>query len=128
MYSIIRNKHKQKGMTGIGWMMVIGVIVFFAVVGMRAFPIYMEGFKVRGALASLQEQPGITRKTKSEILKMLFSRFDVDDITNVTRENIFIEKSKDVLTVTIDFEVRKHVMGNMDIVGKFYEEVEVVAN
>lgn len=28
MNSTIINKHKQKGMTGIGWMMVIGMIVF----------------------------------------------------------------------------------------------------
>lgn len=128
MNSTIINKHKQKGMTGIGWMMVIGMIVFFAVVGMRAFPMYMEGFKVNGALQSLKEQPGVTKKTKSEIVKLLFNRFQVDDVTNVTREDIVIEKSDGVLVVTIDFEIRTHVMGNVDMVGKFNKEVEVIAN
>ena len=128
MNANIMNKNKQKGMTGIGWIMVIGIIIFSAVVAMRVFPIYMEGFKVRSALASLKEQPGVTKKAKSEIVKLLFNRFQVDDITNVTREDILIEKSNGVLTVTIDYEIRTHVMGNMDVVGKFNQEVEVIAN
>ncbi len=65
MVTTIRNKHKQKGMTGIGWMMVIAMIAFFAVLAMRAFPVYSEGFKVKSALASLKDQPGITNKTKN---------------------------------------------------------------
>ena len=128
MNASIMNKNKQKGMTGIGWIMVIGIIIFSAVVAMRVFPMYMEGFKVRSALASLKEQPGVTKKAKSEIVKLLFNRFQVDDITNVTREDILIEKSNGVLTVTIDYEIRTHVMGNMDVVGKFNQEVEVIAN
>lgn len=126
--STIRNKNRQQGMTTIGWMMVIALIAFFAVLSMRAFPIYMEGFKVKGALHSLKEQAGITQKTKGEIIKLLFNRFDIDDITHVTRDDIFIEKNNGVLTVTIDFEIRNHVMGNMDMVGVFHEEVTVVAN
>lgn len=59
---------------------------------------------------------------------MLFNRFQVDDVTNVTREDIVIEKSDGVLVVTIDFEIRTHVMGNVDMVGKFNKEVEVIAN
>ena len=128
MNANIMNKNKQKGMTGIGWIMVIGLIIFSAVVTMRIFPMYMEGFKVRSALASLKDQPGVTKKTKSEIVKLLFNRFQVDDITNVTREDILIEKSNGVLTVTIDYEIRTHVMGNMDVVGKFNQDVEVIAN
>jgi len=126
--STIKNKDRQKGMTAIGWMMVIALIVFIAVLSMRAFPIYAEGFKVRSALASLKEQAGVTKKTKSEIIKLLFKRFDVDDITKVARDDIFIEKSNGVLTVTIDYEIRQHAMGNMDMVGVFHEEVVVVAN
>lgn len=122
------NKKNQKGMTGIGWMMVIGLVVFFAVLAMRAFPIYMEGFKVKSALESLKDQPGITKKKKREIIKLLFKRFDIDDVENVSREDIFIENKNGILTVTIDFEIRKPAMGNIDIVGKFYEEIEVVAN
>lgn len=124
----IINKRKQNGMTAIGWMLVIGLIVFFAILAMRTFPIYMEGFKVRGSLESLKGQPGITKKSKAEIIRLLFNRFDIEDIENVSREDIFIEKNNGVLTVTIDYEIRKPIMGNMDIVGKFYEEIEVVAN
>ena len=124
----IINKKKQNGMTAIGWMMVIGLIVFLAILAMRAFPIYMEGFKVRSALESLKEQPGITKKSNREITKLLFGRFDIDDITSVSREDIIIEKSGGVLTITIDYEIRKPALGNMDMVGKFAEEIEVVAN
>ena len=128
MNSITMNKHKQKGMTGIGWMMVIGLFIFSAIVVMRIFPMYMEGFKVNGALSSLKERPGVTKMKKGEIVKMLFKRFQVDDIETVTREDILIEKNNGILTVTIDYEIRTHVMGNIDVVGKFKREVEVIAN
>lgn len=120
------NITKQSGMTGIGWLIVLGLIGFFALAAIRVAPIYMEGFKVRSALESLNKVPNITRKSNAEIVKDLFKTFSVDNITNVEREDVIISKEDGRLTVEVEYEARGKFMGNLDVVASFHEKVEFI--
>jgi len=120
--------HHQKGMTAIGWMLVLGLIAFFTLITLRMVPLYLEFGKVASTLESLKEQPNITRLTKSEIIKIVRKRFDVNDVDNVDPKLIKISKDKGVMKVGINYERREHLVGNVDIVAIFDKHVEVVAN
>jgi hypothetical protein len=120
--------HHQKGMTAIGWMLVLGLIAFFTLITLRMVPLYLEFGKVASTLESLKEQPNITQLTKSEIIKIVSKRFDVNDVDNVDPKLIKISKEKGVMKVGINYERREHLVGNVDIVAIFDKHVEVVAN
>ncbi|MFQ5642447.1 MAG: DUF4845 domain-containing protein [Thiogranum sp.] len=120
--------HHQKGMTAIGWLLVLGLIAFFTLVTLRLVPAYLEFAKVTGVLESLQNEPGITRKSRAEILKMVTKRFEVNDIRKVDPRTIEVRKNEGVLTVSIDYERREHLISNIDVVTVFEKKVEVVAN
>ena len=120
--------HRQNGMTAIGWMLMLGLIAFFTLITLRLVPLYLEYAKVVTALESLEDEPGITRKTKSEIIKMLQKRFEVNDIETVSAKQVHIKKDKGILTVSIDYERREHLISNIDIVATFDKKIEVVAN
>lgn len=122
------NKHKQQGMTALGWLIVLGLIGLFATVAIRLTPMYMESFNVEGSLESLKSEPFITQKSLAEVRSLLERRFDVNDIKSVDRrKDVKIEKQGGILKVTVAYESRTHLMGNLDIVGVFNKQVEIVA-
>jgi len=120
--------HHQKGMTAIGWMLVLGLIAFFTLITLRMVPLYLEFGKVASTLESLKEQPNITQQTKSEIIKLVGKRFQVNDVKNVDPKRIKVSKDKGVLKVSISYERREHLAANVDIVATFEKQIEVVAN
>jgi len=120
--------HHQKGMTAIGWLLVLGLIAFFTLITLRLVPAYLEFAKVTSVLESLQNEPGITRKTKGEIISMIAKRFDVNDVYQVDAKQVKVTKEKGVLKVSINYERREHLVGNVDVVTTFDKLVEVVAN
>ena len=123
------NKNRQAGMTGIGWLIVLGLIGFFAVVAIRVTPMYLESFSVAGAVESLKSEPLVTQKSPAEIMSLLLKRFDVNDIDSVDpKKDIKIQKSNGVLTVTVDYETRRPLMANLDVVGRFKESVEIIGH
>ena len=120
--------HHQKGMTAIGWMLVLGLIAFFTLITLRMVPLYLEYGKVASTLESLKEQPGISQMTKSEIVNIVGKRFDVNDVKNVDPKKIKVSKDRGMLKVGINYERREHLVGNIDIVAIFDKQVEVAAN
>ncbi len=120
--------HHQKGMTAIGWLLVLSLIAFFTLITLRLVPAYLEFSKVSSVLESLKNEPGITRKTRGEILGLIGKRFDVNDVYQVDAKQVVVKKDKGVLRVSVNYERREHMIGNIDVVATFDKQVEVVAN
>ena len=43
---------RQQGMTGIGWLIILGMIGFFVSLGLRLFPVYSENFNVSSSIVT----------------------------------------------------------------------------
>lgn len=124
----MKSLQHQKGMTAIGWMLVLGLIAFFTLVTLRLVPVYLESNKVASVLESLKKEPGITKKSRSQIIALLNKRFDVNDIRKVDPGTAKITRDKGVLKVQIAWERREHLFANIDLVSVFDKQIEVVAN
>jgi hypothetical protein len=120
--------HHQKGMTAIGWLLVLGLIAFFTLITLRMLPLYLEYTKVASTLESLKEQPGITSQTKAQIIGIVSKRFGINDVKKVDPKKIKVSKDGGVLKVSIEYERREHLIGNVDVIATFDKEVKVVAN
>lgn len=117
--------HHQRGMTAIGWMLVLGLIGFFTLITLKLVPLYMEFGKVASVFESLQNEPGITNKTRGEIIQLISKRFDINDVDNVDPKHIKVSKDKGALQVGIKYERREHLMGNIEVIATFDKQVEV---
>ena len=49
---------RQRGMTGIGWLIVLGLIGFFALLTLKMVPSYLEYYKIVATLDSIAEEKG----------------------------------------------------------------------
>ena len=116
----------QGGMTGLGWLTVIALIIFFALLVVKIVPIYIENYSVKTVLGSLEQEPLITQKPVREIRKMVERRLQINSVYDLD-DAVHIEKSSGVITVDITYEVRKSLFANIDIVVSFSDNVELVA-
>ena len=124
MYSI----RKQRGMTAVGWAFVFLMIAVVTLIVLKLMPIYLDGFSVTSSLESLKNEHNIGKKSPTEIKRMLLKRLDVNMVDGVTKDDIFIEKSKGVMEIEVDYEVRENLVGNLDVVVSFNNIVEVPTN
>jgi len=120
--------HHQRGMTAIGWLLVLGLIAFFTLVTLRLVPMYLEYAKVVSTLESLPSEPGIASLSKGEIVGIIARRFDVNDVKDVDPKKVVVSKERGVLKIGFSYERREHLISNIDVVGKFDKYVEVPIN
>ena len=110
---------KQRGVSFIGFLVVLAVVGFAAFVGMKLFPMYQEFYAVKAAAKGLAEQPGVADMDPAKIRDLLARRFDIGYVSTVKGENIKIERIEGGWNLSINYEVRKPLVYNLDVVGKF---------
>lgn len=120
-------KNKQKGLTGVSIMFLLIIIAFVALTFLKIMPVYFDSFKVGDVVSSLKEERGLGEKPNSEITNMILKRLDVNMVSDVSKDNVFIEKVKGSVLIEVDYEVRKPMFGNLDVIISFKKSVEVPA-
>ncbi|MFI4970399.1 MAG: DUF4845 domain-containing protein [Lysobacterales bacterium] len=116
------NMHRKvKGITLIGFVIVLGVLGFFAYLAMRLIPMYVEYFGVVKAMEQERIEPGAAQKSLDELRRGLSFKFNtqyVDD-SDVPPAAITLKREGGAATLRIAYEKRVPFLYNLDIVGKF---------
>ena len=115
-------------MTMIGWILVLGLIAFFTLLTLRLLPLYLNNYKIKSSLASLEQEPHITQKSKIEVWRLLYKRFYINAADTVEKKDVLITKSSGTMDIVIDYETRVNIAGNVDVVVSFNEKLHLVAN
>lgn len=112
-------KRTQRGMTLIGFLMVLVVAGIFAYLAMKIVPMYIEYFAVKDAAEGVAQESGVTEMDATRIENLFFRRLDVSYADSVKPENVKIVRKDAGFVLTVDYEVRKPLVSNIDIIGHF---------
>ena len=112
-------KRTQSGITLLGFIVVLAVVGLFAYVGMKLFPMYSEFYSVKSALKGLANEPGIGNTNPAKIQDLFFRRLYISYAENVKKENVKIKRVDNGWQMDVSYEVRKPMIANRDVVGKF---------
>lgn len=111
---------RQQGMTLLSFIIVLAVVGFAAFIGMKLFPMYQEYFAVRTAMKELAADPAAGGKSPAEIRDQFFRKLYINYSENVKPENVKLERAPaGGWNMSVDYEVRRPLVGNLDVVGKF---------
>lgn len=113
-------KRTQRGITLLGFIIVLAVVGFFAYVGMKLFPMYSEYYSVKAALKGLTTDPGTASADPAKIQDLFFRRLDISYSENVKPENVRIRRADNGWQMEVQYEVRRPLVFNLDVVGKFH--------
>ena len=112
---------RQQGMTLISWMIVIGIALFFALIGIKMVPTYLENFAIKKVLENIQHDRSVRDMSRQQIKNTLMKRFRINGVYEFDRDNIQVKKTKQGKKILIDYEVRKPIAGNVSVVMSFSE-------
>jgi hypothetical protein len=113
-------KRTQGGMTLLSFVVVLAVVGLFAYIGMKLFPMYSEYYSVKQALKGLQNESGIAHQDPGRIQDLFFRKLYISYSENVKPENVKLERNdKGGWTMNVNYEVRKPLIANLDVVGRF---------
>ncbi|MEN8167088.1 MAG: DUF4845 domain-containing protein [Pseudomonadota bacterium] len=122
------SQKNQHGLTMISWLLVLTMVGFFIMVGMKLAPVYLQHYTIMNILESVQKESLISRKPVAEIRTMISRRLNINSVDKLKRENIKIRRSSGITTIEVNYEERRPIVGNLDAIMTFNESVELVAN
>lgn len=118
-------KRTQSGMTLIGFIIVLAVAGVFVYMGMKVIPMYSEYYAVKQAINGLADEPGIASMDTGKIRDLFFRRLYVSYAEHVKDENVKLIRKEAGWMMTVDYEVRRPLIANLDVVGNFHAEKEL---
>lgn len=123
----MKTRRQQAGITLLGMIITISVLGVFAYCGMKIFPMYSEYWAVKDAMEEVAATPGIANAPRGKVVDLLFRRFNISYVESVKNEHITLDP-KAGPRLTIDYEVRRPLMYNLDVVAKFTHSVKLGGN
>lgn len=117
---------KQRGLTLVGFIFILIIAAFFALMAMRLVPSYVEYFGVVKAMNSLAAEPNSAQKSMSEIrgeLNFKASFQYVDDSTLSGRQAIRIDHSNGKSNLIVDYNKQVPFLYNISFLLHFSKTV-----
>jgi len=114
----------QRGITLIGFIIVLSIAAFALFIGAKLFPMYTEFYAVKAAMIQVQNTPGAARLPPDRVWNILDKTFYTSYVESVTRKDVQLVRNNGYF-LRIAYEVRKPLVYNLDIVAKFDHSVEL---
>lgn len=116
-------KQKQRGMTMLGFLMMLCLVIFFAFCAMKIVPMYIEFYSVKQALKGLASDQELAGASKEKIREMYLRRLEMSYADHVKKMDAMKFESTDGgVKMVVDYERREPLLANIDVVGKFHAE------
>jgi len=118
---------KQKGITLLGFAMLLCVVGFFAYAAMKLIPVYSTQMGVVKAMKQLQAEQGINEKSIDDIRRDLNVKFDLQyvDESIIPPANIQLKKQGGASSLRIFYDRRVPFMYNVDLLVSFDTTVDL---
>ena len=107
-------RQKQRGITFLGLLVVGGVLVFGAIVGMQVFPTYIEFLAIQKAAKKASGG-----NTVPEVRVIFDKAAQIDDISSIAGKDLDVSKQGDKVVVSFAYQREIHLGGPAYLVMKY---------
>jgi hypothetical protein len=105
---------KQRGLSLIGLLITSAVLVFFALVGFKLLPSYIEYWTVQRIISDISRSPEI----RGESLRAVQGAFDrraiIDNVNSVKGSDLEVSKTGDGWQIVASWSTRVPLFGNVN--------------
>lgn len=116
---------RQSGLTLVSTMIVLAIALFFVMIGLKMVPTYLENYSIAQVLESASADRSLRDASRAEIKNLLLKRFKINGVYEFRKEDLKVTANEKMLKVSVDYEVRKPVVGNVFIVMAFSNSAEI---
>jgi|GEM_PF-2336478 len=114
---------QQRGMGFIGLIFTLSVLIALIFVGFKVGPVLIEQQKVRLAQESVLAQAGLENKTRSELMRDIQKRLQIDDVDGLDARHITITEQDENWQIRIKYARQVNVLQQLDFVVRYDKTV-----
>ncbi|MCB1774260.1 MAG: DUF4845 domain-containing protein [Gammaproteobacteria bacterium] len=103
----------------LSWLVVLGIAVFFILIGIKMVPTYLENYSVKQVLVNMENDRTVRKMSAQEMRQSFMKRLKINSVYEFDRDWMKITKQKNGNLIAVDYEIRKPVAGNVAIVMTF---------
>jgi hypothetical protein len=119
------NRHSQKGMTTIGWLIVIAVFGSILLTGFRILPMYLEFFNVQAAMEAVSKSDKVDFSSKQDMWRAINANLKINSVRDLKQQDFKFSRKDGVTVITAEYEVRRPYIANLFIGGNFTHTIEI---
>lgn len=97
-------RHKQTGVTLVGWVIILAIIGVFALAAMRLIPIYAEKLEVISLLTALEEEYDGKRVAGPTLRNAIKTKMQIKDISVIRHTDFEVIPVKNGYQVKVHYE------------------------
>ena len=116
---------QQRGLTMISWIVVIVFLLFQAVIAMNVIPVYITDSSVKNIMQSLPTDVNARDASTKELKGLVSKRLSINNVYTVKPEHIKVKKGRGENIVTIEYEPRGKLIGNLEYIVLFQHEARI---
>ncbi|MCB1823124.1 MAG: DUF4845 domain-containing protein [Candidatus Competibacteraceae bacterium] len=114
---------KQRGMTVIGMLLLIIVIAFVALIGMKVVPMYIQMFTVKSTIESIRKEPQLAQMSTTDIQNAIQKRFDIGYVENITAKDLKIRNERGSRVLDLVYQDERDLFYGLSVVLKVNETI-----
>jgi Domain of unknown function (DUF4845) len=121
-------KSTQHGLTFISLLVLMAIAGFFILLALRLGPIYIENYTIKAVLQGIKQESGNGQTSPREIRDLIDRRLYINEVRRITAKDVQITREDNKLKVIIAYQVKEHILGNVDALVSFSNSVELPVN
>mgnify|MGYP000176859864 CR=1 FL=1 len=118
-------RNRQSGMSFIGMMIIVIMVGFFVMCGIRMIPRYLEFVTVKEIVTKIATAPDAEELTVSEIRQKIANVFNTNQIYDLKPRDVEVYRKEGKTYIDAGYEVRVPVMGRIEALLNFNELVVI---
>jgi hypothetical protein len=109
----------QQGVTFVGFILIAAGIVFIAIAAMKLVPAYVHNQQIAQIFKSIAQDSEMRTASLHDIKESYTKRASINYITDITAEDIDIDKSNGQLILSANYSVKIPIVGNATLLLEF---------
>ncbi len=119
---------KQKGLTMITWVVVLGLVAIQAVMAIRILPLYMSHNSLVSVMDGLSGSPAVKNKSANEVMKIFRKRLKINNLYDLANDKkaFKLKKIEGGYNLAAHYEARGPIFKNLEFVATFDHQTDIM--
>jgi phosphorylcholine metabolism protein LicD len=122
----MKSVHSQKGMSLLSWLVVLGLVAFFASAAFKVLPHYFDNMALEKLITSVETDKAANIRSINEFYSHVSKGMQVNSIRDLNlQEALKVKMENNEFRAHLKYEKREPLIENIDLVVRFDKEFRV---
>ncbi|WP_296129230.1 DUF4845 domain-containing protein [Pseudomonas sp. Ga0074129] len=122
----MKSMHSQKGMSLLSWLLVLGLVAFFASAAFKVLPHYFDNMALEKLITSVETDKAANVRSINEFYGHVSKGMQVNSIRDLNLQDALkVKMENNEFRAHLKYEKREPLIENIDLVVRFDKEFRV---